>query len=52
MSPQPLPFQAGTSFGAIPLEAVQPGSDLINGLTTRFLSRRVDIQIQRGSLEN
>ncbi|KAG2668514.1 hypothetical protein I3760_15G164500 [Carya illinoinensis] len=46
---QPLPFQPGTSVGAIPMGAVQPGSGLVNGLGTGFVPRRIDIQIRRGS---
>ncbi|XP_048423197.1 ubiquitin-like domain-containing protein CIP73 isoform X3 [Pyrus x bretschneideri] len=46
---QPLPFQSGTNFGAIPMGAVQPGSGLGSGLGTGFLPRRIDIQIRRGS---
>eukprot|EP00258_Populus_trichocarpa_P029987 XP_024446006.1 large proline-rich protein bag6-B isoform X2 [Populus trichocarpa] len=46
---QPLPFQPGTSFGAVPLGSMQPGSGLTNGVGTGFLPRRIDIQIRRGS---
>ncbi|XVF47978.1 hypothetical protein PTKIN_Ptkin03bG0153300 [Pterospermum kingtungense] len=46
---QALPFQPGSSFGAIPVGTVQPGSGLVNGLGTGFLPRRIDIQIRRGS---
>ncbi|KAJ6673325.1 LARGE PROLINE-RICH PROTEIN BAG6 [Salix viminalis] len=46
---QPLPFQPGTSFGAIPAGSIQPGSVLTNGVGTGFLPRRIDIQIRRGS---
>ncbi|XP_021275844.1 large proline-rich protein bag6-B isoform X2 [Herrania umbratica] len=46
---QALPFQPGTSFGAIPMGTVQPGSGLVNGLGTGLLPRRIDIQIRRGS---
>ncbi|XP_059453095.1 ubiquitin-like domain-containing protein CIP73 isoform X4 [Corylus avellana] len=46
---QPLPFQPGTSLGAIPMGGVQPGSGLVNGLGTGFVPRRIDIQIRRGS---
>lgn len=46
---QPLPFQPGASFGAIPVGSVQPGSGLVNGIGTGFLPRRIDIQIRRGS---
>ncbi|RXI05639.1 hypothetical protein DVH24_017681 [Malus domestica] len=44
---QPLPFQSGTNFGAIPMGAVQPGSGLGSGLSTGFLPRRIDIQIRK-----
>ncbi|KAM0974329.1 hypothetical protein ACFX2C_017524 [Malus domestica] len=47
---QPLPFQSGTNFGAIPMGAMQPGSGLVSGLGTGFHPRRIDIQIRRGSL--
>ncbi|XP_011017931.1 PREDICTED: large proline-rich protein bag6-B isoform X2 [Populus euphratica] len=46
---QPLPFQPGTSFGAVPVGSMQPGSGLTNGVGTGFLPRRIDIQIRRGS---
>ncbi|KAJ6435712.1 hypothetical protein OIU84_000845 [Salix udensis] len=46
---QPLTFQPGTSFGAIPVGSIQPGSVLTNGVGTGFLPRRIDIQIRRGS---
>ncbi|KAH8506451.1 hypothetical protein H0E87_013317 [Populus deltoides] len=48
---QPLPFQPGTSFGAIPVGSRQPGSGLANstGTGTGILPRRIDIQIRRGS---
>ncbi|KAM1201274.1 hypothetical protein FF1_017558 [Malus domestica] len=46
---QPLPFQSGTNFGAIPMGAMQPGSGLVSGLGTGFHPRRIDIQIRRGS---
>ncbi|KAL5547686.1 hypothetical protein UlMin_002917 [Ulmus minor] len=46
---QPLPFQVGASFGAIPMGAVQPGSGLANGVGTGFIPRRIEIQIRRGS---
>ncbi|KAK8602081.1 hypothetical protein V6N13_058259 [Hibiscus sabdariffa] len=45
----PAPFQPGVTFGAIPVGTIQPGSDLVNGLGTGFLPRRIDIQIRRGS---
>ncbi|GMI84250.1 hypothetical protein like AT5G25270 [Hibiscus trionum] len=46
---QALPFQPGTSLGTIPMGTDQPGSGVINGLGTRFLPRRIDIEIRRGS---
>ncbi|GLU09588.1 hypothetical protein SLE2022_264400 [Rubroshorea leprosula] len=46
---QPLPFQPGTGFGAIPMGTLQPGSGLVNGIGTGFVPRRIDIQIRRGS---
>ncbi|KAJ6381027.1 hypothetical protein OIU77_029847 [Salix suchowensis] len=48
---QPLPFQPGTGFGAMPVGSVQPGSGLANsiGTGTGILPRRIDIQIRRGS---
>ncbi|KAM6579968.1 hypothetical protein CsatA_003742 [Cannabis sativa] len=46
---QPLPFQVGTSLGAIPMGAVHAGSGLVNGLGNGLLPRRIDIQIRRGS---
>ncbi|KAG8639388.1 ubiquitin-like domain-containing protein CIP73 isoform X1 [Manihot esculenta] len=46
---QPLPFQPGAGFGAIPVGSVQHGSGLVNGIGTGFLPRRIDIQIRRGS---
>ncbi|KAJ6921987.1 ubiquitin-like domain-containing protein CIP73 isoform X2 [Populus alba x Populus x berolinensis] len=48
---QPLPFQPGTSFGAVPVGSRQPGSGLANstGTGTGILPRRIDIQIRRGS---
>ena len=49
---QPLPFPTGTSFGAIPMGSVQPGSGLVNGIGTGFLPRRIDIQIRRGTMQN
>ncbi|KAG5242742.1 ubiquitin family protein [Salix suchowensis] len=47
---QPLPFQPGTGFGAMPVGSVQPGSGLANsiGTGTGILPRRIDIQIRRG----
>ncbi|XP_062078249.1 ubiquitin-like domain-containing protein CIP73 isoform X2 [Humulus lupulus] len=47
---QPLPFQVGTSFGAIPMGAVHPGSGLVNGLGNGLLPRRIDIQIRRANV--
>uniref|UniRef100_A0A6N2KHZ7 Ubiquitin-like domain-containing protein n=1 Tax=Salix viminalis TaxID=40686 RepID=A0A6N2KHZ7_SALVM len=48
---QPLPFQPGTGFGAMPVGSVQPGSGLANSIRTGtgILPRRIDIQIRRGS---
>lgn len=46
---QPLTFQPGTSFGAIPTGSVQSGTGLVNGRGSGFLPRRIDIQIRRGS---
>ncbi|XP_065850383.1 ubiquitin-like domain-containing protein CIP73 isoform X2 [Euphorbia lathyris] len=48
-APNPLMVQPGTSFGAIPVGSVQPGSGLVNGIGPGFLPRRIDIQIRRGS---
>jgi len=48
---QPLPFQPGTSFGAVPVGSMQPGFGLTNGVGTGFLPRRIDIQIRRGFLQ-
>ncbi|KAI9192250.1 hypothetical protein LWI28_020015 [Acer negundo] len=47
---QPLPFQPGANFSAIPVGSVQPGSGLVNGRGAGFLPRRIDIQIRRGIL--
>ncbi|XP_043702569.1 ubiquitin-like domain-containing protein CIP73 [Telopea speciosissima] len=47
---QPLPFQPGTNFGAIPMGAVNPGSGLVGGtLGSGFLPRNIDIRIRTGS---
>ncbi|KAK3221814.1 hypothetical protein Dsin_008839 [Dipteronia sinensis] len=46
---QPLPFQPGANFSAIPVGSVQPGSGLVNGRGAGYLPRRIDIQIRRGS---
>ncbi|KAJ8768123.1 hypothetical protein K2173_021063 [Erythroxylum novogranatense] len=46
---QPLPFQPGSTSGAIPVGSVQPGSGVFNAIGTGFLPRRIDIQIRRGS---
>ncbi|KAK6944415.1 hypothetical protein RJ641_025517, partial [Dillenia turbinata] len=48
----PLPFQPGTSFGAIPIGSAPPGLGSVGGLGTGFLSRRIDIQIRRGSQQH
>lgn len=48
---QPLPFQPGTSFGAIPMGSVQPGSGLSGAsLASGFLPRNIDIRIRTGPL--
>ncbi|GMP94442.1 hypothetical protein CsSME_00043904 [Camellia sinensis var. sinensis] len=48
---QPLPFQPGTSFGAIPAGSVQLGSGLTGGSPgSGFLPRNIDIRIRTGSL--
>ncbi|KAK9279406.1 hypothetical protein L1049_013085 [Liquidambar formosana] len=48
---QPVPFQPGTNFGAIPMGTVQPGSGLSGGtLGSAFLPRNIDIRIRTGSL--
>ncbi|XP_058203333.1 ubiquitin-like domain-containing protein CIP73 isoform X2 [Rhododendron vialii] len=44
---QPLPFQPGTSFGAIPMGAAQPG---LGSLGSGFLPRNIDIRIRTGPL--
>ncbi|KAK6942219.1 hypothetical protein RJ641_027596, partial [Dillenia turbinata] len=44
----PLPFQPGTSFGAIPIGSAPPGLGSVGGLGSGFLPRRIDIQIRRG----
>ncbi|KAK8471249.1 hypothetical protein PHAVU_003G173700 [Phaseolus vulgaris] len=46
---QPLPFQPGTSFGAVPVGAAQSNSSLGSGLGSSFFPRRIDIQIRRGT---
>ncbi|XP_021745457.1 uncharacterized protein LOC110711390 isoform X2 [Chenopodium quinoa] len=46
---QPLPFQPGASFGTPVSGTSQSGSGLINGVSTGFVPRRIDIQIRRGS---
>ncbi|KAJ4958873.1 hypothetical protein NE237_025984 [Protea cynaroides] len=47
---QPLPFQPGTNFGAIPMGAVNPGSGLVGGtLGSGFVPRNIDIRIRTGS---
>ncbi|XP_010244866.1 PREDICTED: large proline-rich protein BAG6-like [Nelumbo nucifera] len=44
---QPLPFQPGTSFGAVPIGAVHPGSSLVGGtLGSGFIPRNIDIRIR------
>ncbi|KAI8032107.1 Ubiquitin-like domain-containing protein CIP73 [Camellia lanceoleosa] len=48
---QPLPFQLGTSFGAIPAGTVQLGSGLTGGSPgSGFHPRNIDIRIRTGSL--
>ncbi|KAF5938352.1 hypothetical protein HYC85_022611 [Camellia sinensis] len=48
---QPLPFQPGTSFGAIPAGTIQLGSGLTGGSPgSGFLPRNIDIRIRTGSL--
>ncbi|KAL6528869.1 hypothetical protein OROMI_029045 [Orobanche minor] len=48
---QPMPFQPGTSFGSVPVGAVQHGSGLAGGSSgTGFLPRNIDIRIRTGSL--
>ncbi|CAJ2634601.1 unnamed protein product [Trifolium pratense] len=44
---QPLPFQPGASFGAVPVGAAQSDSSLGSGLGSNFFPRRIDIQIRR-----
>lgn len=44
---QPLPFQPGTSFGAIPMGAAQPG---LGSLGSGFLPRNIDIRIRTGNV--
>ncbi|XP_021745458.1 uncharacterized protein LOC110711390 isoform X3 [Chenopodium quinoa] len=44
---QPLPFQPGASFGTPVSGTSQSGSGLINGVSTGFVPRRIDIQIRR-----
>ncbi|CAJ2634598.1 unnamed protein product [Trifolium pratense] len=46
---QPLPFQPGASFGAVPVGAAQSDSSLGSGLGSNFFPRRIDIQIRRGT---
>ncbi|KAF8393100.1 hypothetical protein HHK36_021341 [Tetracentron sinense] len=47
---QPLPFQPGTSFGAIPMGTVHAGPGLVGGtLGSGFLPRSIDIRIRTGS---
>ncbi|CAL5440125.1 unnamed protein product [Camellia sinensis] len=48
---QPLPFQPGTSFGAIPVGTVQPDSGLPGGsLGSGFVPRNIDIRIRTGAI--
>ncbi|XP_019441049.1 PREDICTED: large proline-rich protein bag6-like isoform X2 [Lupinus angustifolius] len=46
---QPLPFQPGASFGAVPVGTTQSNSSLGSGLGSSFIPRRIDIQIRRGT---
>ncbi|KAK7388562.1 hypothetical protein VNO78_23382 [Psophocarpus tetragonolobus] len=46
---QPLPFQPGATFGAVPVGAAQSNSSLSSGLGSSFFPRRIDIQIRRGT---
>ncbi|KAK7292000.1 hypothetical protein RIF29_07607 [Crotalaria pallida] len=46
---QPLPFQPGVSFGAVPVGAAHSNSSLGSGLGSSFFPRRIDIQIRRGT---
>ncbi|XP_010244741.1 PREDICTED: large proline-rich protein BAG6-like isoform X2 [Nelumbo nucifera] len=44
---QPLPFQPGTSFGAVPMGAVHSGSSLVGStLASGFIPRNIDIRIR------
>ncbi|CAK9134515.1 unnamed protein product [Ilex paraguariensis] len=48
---QPLPFQQGMNFGAVPVGSVQAGSGLSVGSSDPgFLPRNIDIRIRTGSL--
>lgn len=48
---QPLPFQPGASFGAVPMGTAHAGSGLSSGSTgSGFLPRNIDIRIRTGSL--
>ncbi|KAJ1382371.1 Ubiquitin-like domain superfamily [Sesbania bispinosa] len=46
---QPLPFQPGASFGAIPVGASQSNTSVGSVLGSSFFPRRIDIQIRRGT---
>ncbi|KAL2338461.1 hypothetical protein Fmac_012907 [Flemingia macrophylla] len=46
---QPLPFQPGASFGAVPVGAAQSNSNLGSGPGSSYFPRRIDIQIRRGT---
>ncbi|KAE9601763.1 putative ubiquitin [Lupinus albus] len=46
---QPLPFQPGASFGAVPVGTTQSNSSLGSGLGSSFIPRRIDIHIRRGT---
>ncbi|KAL8090032.1 hypothetical protein AgCh_039481 [Apium graveolens] len=46
---QPLPFQPGASFGAVPMGTAHAGSGLSSGSTgSGFLPRNIDIRIRTG----
>ncbi|KAK1382897.1 Ubiquitin-like superfamily protein [Heracleum sosnowskyi] len=48
---QPLPFQPGASFGAVPMGTAHAGSGLSSGSTgSGFLPRNIDIRIRAGSV--
>ncbi|XP_061350728.1 ubiquitin-like domain-containing protein CIP73 isoform X2 [Gastrolobium bilobum] len=49
---QPLPFQPGASFGAVPVGAAQSIPSFGSGLSSSFFPRRIDIQIRRATTPN